>query len=242
MISVIHARRGTGHVITFIETPITEGRVPSYEEAVERKGALPHKSQTLVRFGQDYVFIDTDQLVFEEGKNMDITLRDLTSEQVLRIATSLPALLAGETKTAPPAATKASNGAANAKDKAEPKAATSLPKVNVAVPKKAAAAKGKAEAVEEEEEEEDEEEEEGEEEEEEEEEDGDGLPEEVVNAKKLRDVLEYLMDAEDITDPKKLKKRCNELKGEIPLLQRIADLDGRVDRTLEVMDSGEDAT
>lgn len=69
---------------------------------------------------------------------------------------------------------------------------------------------------------------------------GSKIPEALKTAKKLRDVLTYLMDKEDMTDPAALKARCEELKDDVPCLGRIADLEARVERTLEVMDNNAD--
>lgn len=63
----------------------------------------------------------------------------------------------------------------------------------------------------------------------------------LVNAKKLKDVLAYLLD-KGITDVDDLKKKCNELKPSVPMLQRITSLDERIDRTLEVMNAGDEVS
>ncbi len=63
---------------------------------------------------------------------------------------------------------------------------------------------------------------------------------ELLEARKLRDVLAYLMDKESLTDHDELKARCAAIKESVPCLQRITDLDSRIDRTLEVMDMGDD--
>lgn len=76
-------------------------------------------------------------------------------------------------------------------------------------------------------------------EEEEEEDAGEDIPAAVLEAKKLGDLLNALID-QGITDADDLKKECARLKPRIPLLQRITDLDGRIDRTLEVIERGED--
>ncbi len=70
------------------------------------------------------------------------------------------------------------------------------------------------------------------------------LPKELVEARKLRDVLDYLMRVEKLEkdDVDGIKARCAAVKEQIPCLQRIGDLDSRIDRTLEVMDMGEDLT
>jgi hypothetical protein len=72
------------------------------------------------------------------------------------------------------------------------------------------------------------------------EEDEEDVADELLNARKLRDVLGYLMD-NGVNDPDDIKAECNRLKDKVPVLQRINDLDSRIDRTLEVMDMG-DAT
>lgn len=69
--------------------------------------------------------------------------------------------------------------------------------------------------------------------------DDDALPKKVLEARKLRDVLEYFMDEKSITDTDELKAACVKIKNKVPVLQRIADLESRIDRTLEVMDMGE---
>lgn len=67
------------------------------------------------------------------------------------------------------------------------------------------------------------------------------LPEAILNARKLRDVLAFMMD-KGITDPEDLKAECARIKDRVPALQRIADLDSRIDRTLEVMEMGDDVS
>lgn len=62
----------------------------------------------------------------------------------------------------------------------------------------------------------------------------------LISAKKLKDVLAVLMD-QGITDVEDLKAECARLKEVVPVLSRIAELDARIDRTLEVMDMGDDA-
>ena len=64
-------------------------------------------------------------------------------------------------------------------------------------------------------------------------------PPELVNARKLRDILAYFMKA-GITDKDALVAECEKVRVSVPILARIANLDERVGRTLEVMDMGED--
>lgn len=77
------------------------------------------------------------------------------------------------------------------------------------------------------------------------------VPQVLVDARKLRDVLTQLLDLDKIpfgepgsTEREQavdhLKKRCAELKTAVPCLSRIADVDARIDRTVEVMDMGEE--
>jgi hypothetical protein len=75
---------------------------------------------------------------------------------------------------------------------------------------------------------------------EDEEDEGAELADELKNARKLRDVLGYLMD-NGFNDPVDIKAECNRLKDKVGVLGRIGDLDSRIERTLEVMDMG-DAT
>ncbi len=65
------------------------------------------------------------------------------------------------------------------------------------------------------------------------------MPEALTNAKKLADVVNYLID-EGVSDPDDIKARCAELKERVPALSRIPNLDERIDRTLDVIDMGED--
>lgn len=69
--------------------------------------------------------------------------------------------------------------------------------------------------------------------------DADEIPAPIASARKLGDLLKALLDM-GITDPDDLKKECARLKPSVQLLQRITNLDARIDRTLEVMETGED--
>lgn len=77
------------------------------------------------------------------------------------------------------------------------------------------------------------------------------LPQAIIDARKLRDVLTLLLEHDKIefgspgSDERndaimKLKKRCAEIKEEVPCLSRIAELSSRIDRTVEVMDMGDE--
>jgi hypothetical protein len=74
------------------------------------------------------------------------------------------------------------------------------------------------------------------------------LPQVLLDARKLRDVLSLLMEGDPesgmaaILSPDKLKERCNEIREQVPCLSRITDLDSRIDRTLEVMDMAGDVS
>jgi hypothetical protein len=67
------------------------------------------------------------------------------------------------------------------------------------------------------------------------------VPDELKAAKKLKDVLNWIID-QGISDKEEIKAKCAELRPHVPVLQRISDIDSRVERTLEVMEAGEDAT
>jgi hypothetical protein len=56
---------------------------------------------------------------------------------------------------------------------------------------------------------------------------------------KLRDVLAHLQDT-GIKELSDLRKECARLKERVPVLSRIANLDDRVERTLAVMDRGDE--
>lgn len=74
-------------------------------------------------------------------------------------------------------------------------------------------------------------------------EDEEELPDELVNARKIRDVVEWLMDAKDMTDVDDIKAECIRLRDRVPVLQRAGDdLEQRLERTLEVIDMGEAQT
>lgn len=66
------------------------------------------------------------------------------------------------------------------------------------------------------------------------------IPNELVGAKKLRDVVVYLMD-NGFTDRDDLVAECERLKDAVPVLGRISDIPSRVDRTIEVLDMGNEA-
>ena len=68
--------------------------------------------------------------------------------------------------------------------------------------------------------------------------DDEELPAQLLGAKKMKDVLAYLMDVQNITDPDELKERVLGMKDRIEFLKNIADIPGRVERTLDVMDVG----
>lgn len=58
----------------------------------------------------------------------------------------------------------------------------------------------------------------------------------LMNARKLRDVLGCLID-DGVTDPKALLKKCEELKAAgHPVLDKIPDLEERIERTLSIME------
>lgn len=72
---------------------------------------------------------------------------------------------------------------------------------------------------------------------------GPKVSEKIMQAKKLRDVLQFLNEeqqeagVEDETARKEaVKEKCLAIKDAVPCLARINDLDGRIDRTLVVMD------
>lgn len=62
------------------------------------------------------------------------------------------------------------------------------------------------------------------------------IPPEVLNARKLRDVLVYYQD-QGVKDPVELKRILNEFKPHVVVLKRIDNLDDRIDRQLEVLDT-----
>lgn len=63
----------------------------------------------------------------------------------------------------------------------------------------------------------------------------DAPPIELMQARKLRDVLVYLLK-QGITDPNKVLAECERLKSQVPVLQRITNMEERVPRTLGVID------
>lgn len=63
---------------------------------------------------------------------------------------------------------------------------------------------------------------------------GNGLPEELVGAKKLRDVVSYFFDS-GITDPEEIVARCVEVKDGVKVLARIKNVEDRVRRALDVL-------
>lgn len=65
------------------------------------------------------------------------------------------------------------------------------------------------------------------------------VPSELLSARKLRDVLAYFIE-QGTTDEDGLVSECERMKGQVPVLGRIANLNERVKRTLEVMDRGVD--
>ena len=67
------------------------------------------------------------------------------------------------------------------------------------------------------------------------------VPEELVAAKSVRAVLEHLMES-GITDVEELKSECRRIQAHVPVLARIEDLNGRIDRTVAVMDMGAEVT
>ena len=62
----------------------------------------------------------------------------------------------------------------------------------------------------------------------------DVLPANIVNAGRLRDVLEYLMTFGYETK-EDLAKQCREIQSKVPLLSRIENIEDRVTRTLQVI-------
>jgi len=63
---------------------------------------------------------------------------------------------------------------------------------------------------------------------------GNGLPEELTDAKKLRDVVSYFFD-QGITDPDQIVARCVEVAPKVKVLARIKNVEDRVRRALEVL-------
>lgn len=79
------------------------------------------------------------------------------------------------------------------------------------------------------------------------------VPQALIDARRLRDVITFVVSNDKIEfgEPgtpereegvEKLKKRCAELKDVVPCLSRINDLDSRIERTIEVMDMGEEVS
>ena len=61
------------------------------------------------------------------------------------------------------------------------------------------------------------------------------LPQEIVEATKLRDILTFFIETEETKDAAELTALCEANKESIPLLGRIANIGERVERTLQVM-------
>lgn len=68
------------------------------------------------------------------------------------------------------------------------------------------------------------------------------LPEALLASRRMKDVLAYLLDVRHMTDVKEIKAECVRLRTRIKFLGDLDDIEGRVDRTLEVMDFGGDRT
>lgn len=66
---------------------------------------------------------------------------------------------------------------------------------------------------------------------------GENLASKLQNSTKLKDVLGVLMET-GLSGVDALTAKCEELKASVPLLSRIANMRDRVQRTLEVMDTG----
>lgn len=194
---------------------------------------------------------------------IDITLRDLTAAEAVAVTGHAQRLEGGapSVEAAPSVAKSSANGVS--KPTVDAKKVAAHAQANPA--KKKAAAKEEAEEEDDEDllpaprskkasaaangaakrkaapppadEEEDEEEES---EDEEEEAEDDEIPEEIMEAKKLRDVLRELQ-AQGIKDQDDLKAECKRIQARVPVLSRIGNLEDRITRTLEVMELG-DAT
>jgi hypothetical protein len=61
-----------------------------------------------------------------------------------------------------------------------------------------------------------------------------GVPRELTEAKKIRDVVAYFYDS-GIRDPEEIVRRCLEVKDDIQVLARIRNADERVRRAITVM-------
>jgi len=59
-----------------------------------------------------------------------------------------------------------------------------------------------------------------------------GVPLEVRSATKFSEIVRYLHDAEGLSDPQAVVQRCQELRDASPVIQRVPDLRGRVERAL----------
>jgi hypothetical protein len=61
------------------------------------------------------------------------------------------------------------------------------------------------------------------------------VTDELREATKLREVLSILIEKHDINSKKQLLRECNALKKDVPVLQRIQDLEQRVGKAAELL-------
>lgn len=64
---------------------------------------------------------------------------------------------------------------------------------------------------------------------------GNGISQELLGAKKLRDIVSILYD-EGFKTPDAMVARCQEIAPKLPVIKRIKNLDERITRAMEVMD------
>jgi outer membrane biosynthesis protein TonB len=64
---------------------------------------------------------------------------------------------------------------------------------------------------------------------------GNGISQELLGAKKLRDIVSILYD-EGFKTPEDMVARCQEIAPKLPVIKRIKNLDERITRAMEVMD------
>lgn len=57
----------------------------------------------------------------------------------------------------------------------------------------------------------------------------------ITKAKQLKDVLTILMEHHGLKTPEALAARCEELKPTVPVLSRITDIPGRVQRAMALL-------
>jgi hypothetical protein len=65
-----------------------------------------------------------------------------------------------------------------------------------------------------------------------------GVPEELVTAKRLRQVVAYMLD-NGIKKEEDIVAECLRIKDQVPAIQRVSNLPERIGRTLAVMDTGQ---